>query len=68
MLNKMCMSVSEMAEQLGISKPKAYELAASKKFNVVKIGKRIIIPIAAFEAWLMNSTANVYKNSKGEII
>lgn len=57
MKNKAAMSVGELAEQLGISKPKAYELANRRDFPSIKIGKRIIIPVHAFEEWLMSCTA-----------
>ena len=56
MTDKAAMSVSELAEQLGISKPKAYELANRNDFCSIKIGKRIIIPVHAFEAWLMSNS------------
>ena len=52
MAKKLTINVSEMAEQLGISKPKAYDLANRQDFPHLKVGKRILIPIAAFEEWL----------------
>ena len=50
--NKLCISVPEMAKQMGISRPKAYELANSKGFPAIRVGKRIVIPYATFADWL----------------
>lgn len=47
------MNVAELSETLGISKPKAYELVRQDGFPVVYIGKRIVIPIDAFNNWLL---------------
>ena len=55
-MNKTVMNVAELSETLGISKPKAYELVRQDGFPVVYIGKRIVIPIDAFNNWLMNSS------------
>lgn len=55
-MNKTAMSVAELSQTLGISKPKAYELVRQDGFPAVYIGKRIIIPIDAFNIWLMNSS------------
>lgn len=55
-MNKTVMNVAELSETLGISKPKAYELVRQDGFPVVYIGKRIVIPIDAFNNWHMNSS------------
>lgn len=55
-MNKTVMNVTELSETLGISKPKAYELVRQDGFPVVYIGKRIVIPIDAFNNWLMHSS------------
>ena len=47
MKDKIALSVSEMALQLGISIPKAYELTKEPGFPILKIGTRILIPIVA---------------------
>lgn len=57
MTEKMTMSVREMAQQLGISAPKAYDLAKSDGFPAIFIGKRIVVPVKAFEKWLEDQTA-----------
>ena len=58
MKDKLTISVSELAVQLGISKPKAYALAKSNGFPSINIGKRIVIPTEQLSEWLK-------ENSKG---
>ena len=56
-MEKATMSVQELASQLGISLPKAYELVKQPGFPVLKIGSRILIPVDAFREWLsVNAT------------
>lgn len=50
-------TVSEVAELLGISKVLAYDLTKREDFPSINIGKRIVVPKTAFEAWL-NATSN----------
>ena len=64
-MDRLTMTVSEMAHQLGISKPKAYELVKREDFPAVFIGKRIIIPVHALEEWLINSATNAKPMSSG---
>ena len=49
---KLCISVDEMAVQLGISRAGAFALAHSAGFPTVTIGRRMLIPLAALEKWL----------------
>lgn len=44
--------VPEIASLLKINLVKAYELARRKDFPAIRIGRRIVIPKAAFERWL----------------
>ena len=46
-MEKATLSVQELATQLGISLPKAYELVKQPGFPVLKIGTRILIPVEA---------------------
>lgn len=55
---RLCMSVPELAAQMGISKPTAYALANRADFPSIRFGKRVIIPREAFEAWLRNMVSN----------
>lgn len=50
--DRMALSVMEMAEALGISRPTAYELIHRADFPTVRIGKRVLIPASALSAWL----------------
>lgn len=59
---KLCISVPEMAKQMGISRPKAYELANSKGFPAIRIGKRIVIPCAAFADWLQKAADSDFQD------
>lgn len=46
------LNVNYVASILAISKVSAYELVKSKGFPVVRVGRRIKIPKAAFIEWL----------------
>lgn len=59
---KLCISVPEMAKQLGISRPKACELANSEGFPAIRIGKRIVIPYAAFADWLQKAADSGFQD------
>jgi len=51
-MERLTMNVNELAEAMGISRPKAYELVKQEGFPRVIIGKRIVIPIESFRDWL----------------
>ena len=58
-MERTTMSVQELSAQMGISLPKAYELAKTPGFPTLRIGTRILIPIDAYKEWLMKqSTGN----------
>ena len=57
-MEKATLSVQELAAQLGISLPKAYELVKQPGFPVLKIGTRILIPVDAFREWLCTNSAH----------
>ena len=46
------LNVNDVTSILAISKVSAYELVKSKGFPVVRVGRRIKIPKAAFIEWL----------------
>lgn len=56
-MEKATMSVQELASQLGISLPKAYELVKRPGFPVLRIGTRILIPVDAFREWLSDNAS-----------
>lgn len=53
---KRCMTVQELGEELGICRDRAYQLANSEGFPAVRIGRRLVIPVAAFDRWLAEHT------------
>ena len=59
------MRVDEVARELQISRIRAYELCRQVGFPAFRIGKRIIIPKTAFDAWLMNQTKPESERSQG---
>ena len=52
MTEKSVMNVQELARQMGISLPKAYELVKEPGFPTIRIGTRILIPVEGFRDWL----------------
>lgn len=52
-MEKTTMSVQELAAQLGVSLPKAYELVKQPGFPVIRVGTRILIPVDTFREWLV---------------
>lgn len=52
MTEKSVLSVQELARQMGISLPKAYELVKEPGFPTIRIGTRILIPMEGFHDWL----------------
>lgn len=52
-MSKQAISVQELAADMGISLPKAYQLVKEPDFPVVKVGSRILIPVDAFKEWLV---------------
>lgn len=53
MPEKLTLSVDEMAQTLGISRPVAYELIKREGFPAIRISeRRIIIPIEGLKQWL----------------
>ncbi len=65
-MEKATMSVQELASQLGISLPKAYELVKRPGFPVLRIGTRILIPVDAFREWLSDNAFSFLKNGHEE--
>ncbi len=52
------LNVNDVATIMMISKASAYELVKSNGFPVVRVGRRIKIPKAAFITWLDDQAAN----------
>jgi excisionase family DNA binding protein len=49
------MTIAEAAELLGVSRNKAYDAAHRGEIPTIKIGKRILVPVAALERMLQGS-------------
>ncbi len=62
-MDKATMSVQELARQMGISLPKAYELTKQPGFPTLRIGTRILIPVEGFQEWLREGTARNKQNA-----
>ncbi len=46
---RLAMTVEEAAKRLGLSRPAAYEGVRRNEIPSIKIGRRILVPIAALE-------------------
>ena len=49
---KKVITIMEAAKELGISKGSAYEAARSGQIPTIRIGRRLIVPRAAFDKML----------------
>ena len=61
-MEKMTMTVAEVGQALGISRPKAYELSNQEGFPVVQIGRRKVIPIEGFKRWLAAQSGTIFND------
>lgn len=55
-MEKITISIPEMAKRLGVSRPTAYRLAKLPGFPVLLIGGRKLIPINSLEHWVNQNT------------
>jgi excisionase family DNA binding protein len=56
---RLALSVEEAGELLGISRGLAYELVRKGELPSLRLGRRLIVPLAALESMLAdNQTAN----------
>lgn len=53
--NRLVYTVEEVAELLGLSVSHAYKLAKARRFPVLQLGNRIVVPKGRFELWLNES-------------
>jgi len=51
-MEKLCISVSEMGEALGISRVRAYQLVKTTGFPALVFGRRIMIPVDGLRRWI----------------
>jgi excisionase family DNA binding protein len=59
--DKLCYTVPEAAELLGFSRNFGYELARTGQIPILRFGKRMLVPKAAFEKML-----GVWKGKEAE--
>ena len=52
---KLVMTVEEAGRCLGVSRPTAYLLAKLGKIPVIRLGRRLVVPIAALNKMLENA-------------
>lgn len=57
-MEKLAISIEEFANATGIGRSKAFELARQPGFPVVRLGRRIVIPVDALKAWLEEQAKN----------
>ncbi len=55
---RLCITVTEAAAMLGLSRNFAYDLVKQKQLPVIKFGKRLLIPRVALEKMLAKDTEN----------
>ena len=51
-MEKLTVTVDELAKIVGVSRPTAYELIHKEGFPTVRIGRRIVIPLDSLKRWL----------------
>jgi excisionase family DNA binding protein len=51
-VGKTCLTIKEMGKHLGVSNNMAYQLVHSKGFPVLRIGRRMLIPVKELDIWL----------------
>jgi len=50
------LTISEVAERLQVSRPKAYAMAQANEIPVVRIGRSVRVPADALDAWIKERT------------
>ncbi len=59
-MDKLTYTVTEAAELLGIGRSAAYEAARSGQLPTIRIGKRVLVPVAALERLLAGNELQVH--------
>jgi excisionase family DNA binding protein len=52
MAEKLAYNSKEAAAALGVSLPTFYELSNRDDFPVVRVGRRVLVPVEGLRAWL----------------
>ena len=56
-MEKLVYSSKEAAAALGVSLPTFYELSNRADFPVVRVGRRVLVPVDGLRAWLEKESA-----------
>jgi excisionase family DNA binding protein len=56
MTKRLTMTIPEAAEKLGVGRNQCYQAAKAGTLPTIKIGKRVLVPIAALEDKLLHGT------------
>ena len=59
-IERLTFTVGEAAQVLGIGTSKMSQLTKSKDFPVIRVGRRILIPIHKFEEWIDNNVGKEF--------
>lgn len=59
-IERLTFTTGEAAQVLGIGKSKMSQLTKSKDFPVIRVGRRILIPIYKFEEWIDNNVGKEF--------
>lgn len=59
-MERLTMSVQEVSESIGVSKPTVYRLIRSKEIPSIKVGDRTLIPIVGLNDWINEKTQENY--------
>lgn len=51
-MEKLAFNVGEAAKAMGVGKNTMYALVKQEGFPALKVGKKYVIPVKPFEAWL----------------
>jgi excisionase family DNA binding protein len=54
-IERQTLTIPEVAKMLGLSRNKTYEAAKRGDITTIKIGKRILVPVAALERKLQKA-------------
>lgn len=57
-MEKLALNIAEAAEAAGISEPTMRQLVNLDSFPAMRIGRRWVIPVASFNAWLVEQASN----------
>lgn len=60
-MEKLTITVKEMAELLGVGRPMAYALVNRSDFPVIRLGRKIVIPIEKLKQWMDDHINEVIK-------